>query len=368
VLAADAVLLGAFTPLVPNYAERFDLSSVEAGLTVAAFPAGAAFTALPSGLLPGAIGAKPTLLLGLALLAAASLWFGLLSTPWELALTRALQGVGSTIAWIGTFTWLVSREPSERRGELIGRAYSMAMLGSLVGPSLAIAVISAGSVPTFATVAAGFGALLVAFAWIPDLGTRPPRSEVRNRTLIRNTAVVTGAVLLALQSVAFGALSVLAPLRLADLGLSTSTISLVYVATAALVIVVNPLAGRWTDRIGHLKPVACILAASGAAVAVLAWMDTAWGFAAVLVAAEVSLFGLSAPASALVTDAVEASSLGVGMAWGVILLAWAPPNMLGALAGGVLRDAGALPYLLLGASCLMVLGLLARRPTATLVP
>jgi MFS family permease len=362
VLAADAVLLGAFTPLVPHYAERFDLSSAEAGLMVAAFPAGAAFTALPSGRLPGAIGAKATLLVGLGLLAAASLWFGLLSTPWELALTRALQGVGSTVAWIGTFTWLVSREPADRRGELIGRAYSMAMLGSLVGPSIAIAVVSVGSAPTFVAVAAGFGALLAAFAWIPDLGTRPPRSGVKQRTLLRNPGVVIGAILLALQSLALGALSVLAPLRLADLGMSTSTISLVYIATAVLVIVVNPVAGRWTDRIGHWRPVAYILAASAAGVTVLAWADTALGFAGVLVAAEMALFGLSAPASALVTDAVEASSLGIGVAWAVILLAWAPPNMLGALAAGGLRGAGQLPYLLLGASCLVTLALLTRRP------
>jgi MFS family permease len=368
VLAADAVLLGAFTPLVPHYKEEFGLSNAEAGLMVAAFPAGAAFTALPSGLLPGAIGAKATLLVGLGLLAAASLWFGLLSTPWELALTRALQGVGSTIAWIGTFTWLVSREPADRRGELIGRAYSMAMLGSLIGPSLAIAVISAGAGPTFATVAAGLGGLLLAFARIPDVGTRLQRSGVRHRTLLRNASVMIGAILLALQSVMLGALSVLAPLRLADLGLSTSTIALVYVATAALVIVVNPLAGRWADRIGHRRPVVYILVASAAAVTVLAWMDTAWGFAAALVAAEVALFGLSAPASALVTDAVEASSLGVGMAWAVILLAWAPPNMLGALAGGGLRETGHLPYLLLAASCLMVLGLMTRRRAGTLLP
>jgi ACDE family multidrug resistance protein len=361
VLAADSVLLGAFTPLVPHYKDEFGLGNVEAGLLVAAFPAGAALTALPGGLLPGAIGAKATLLGGLALLAAASLWFGVLSTPWELGVTRALQGVGSTIAWIGTFTWLVSRESASGRGELIGRAYSMSMLGSLVGPSLAIAVISAGSVPTFTTVAAVFGALLLAFAWIPGLRTRPPGSGVKNRTLARNAGVVIGALLLALQSVAFGALSVLAPLRLSDLGFSTSAISMVYVATAALVIVVNPLSGRWTDRRGHRTPVMYILAGSAAAVTVLAWAETAWVFAALLVATEVALFGLSAPASALVTDAVEASSVGVGMAWAVILLAWAPPNMLGALAGGVLRETGHVPYLILGVSCLAVLGLLTRR-------
>jgi MFS family permease len=365
VLAADTILLGAFTPLVPHYAQRFDLSSTEAGLVVAAFPAGAAVTALPAGRLPGAIGAKGTLLLGLGLLAAASAWFGVLSTPGELALTRALQGVGSTVAWIGTFTWLVSREPPDRRGELIGRAYSMAMLGSLVGPSLAIAVTSAGALPTFASVAAGFGALLVAFAWMPGLHTRPPRARVRHRTLLRNPAVVVGTVLLALQSLAFGALSVLAPLRLSDLGMSTSAISLVYITTAVLVIVVNPLAGRWSDRHGHRRPVAFVLAAAAAAVTVLAWADSAWGFAAVLIATEVALFGLSAPASALVTDAVEASSLGVGVAWALILLAWAPPNMLGAVAGGGLRDAAHAPYLLIGALCLVVLALLARRPVRT---
>ncbi len=360
VLAADTVLLGAFTPLVPHYADRFDLSNTATGLVVAAFPAGAAFTALPAGRLAGVIGAKVTLLLGLALLAAASAWFGILSTPGELALTRALQGVGSTLAWIGTFSWLVAREPSGGRGELIGRAYSMAMLGSLVGPTLAVVVTTAGALPTFASIAAGFGALLVAFAWMPGLGVRPPAPHVRQRTLLRNRGVMIGMLLLGLQSLAFGALSVLAPLRLSDLGLSTGPISLVYIATAILVMAVNPLAGRWSDRQGHRIPMLYSLAAGAAAVTILGYVSSAWAFAGVLIVAEVSLFGLSAPASTLVTDAVEATSLGLGVAWAVILLAWAPPQMVGAILGGALRDAAHAPYLLLGGLCLAAVMLLAR--------
>ncbi len=349
---------------MPHYSDRFDLSSAEAGLCVAAFPAGATFAALPAGRLPGAIGAKATVLLGLGLLAAASAWFAVLSTPWELAASRTLQGVGSTIAWIGTFTWLVSREAGNRRGELIGRTYSMAMLGSLAGPSLALAVTSVGALPTFSVIAAGFGALLIAFASVPGMRTRPQRSPVRHRTLVRNAGVMVGIGLLALQSLAFGALSVLGPLRLSDLGVSTSVISLVYIATAVLVILINPFAGRWSDRRGHQAPVAFSLGAAAVAVILLAWMDTAPGFAALLIATEVSLFVLSAPASALVTDAVEATSLGIGVAWALIFLAWAPPNMVGALLGGGLREAAHLPYLLLGALCLIGLVLLIRSPVS----
>ena len=361
VLAADTVLLGAFTPLVPHYSERFDLSSAETGLVVAAFPAGAAFAALPAGRLAGVIGAKATLLIGLSLLSVASAWFAVLSSPAELALTRAFQGVGSTVAWIGTFSWLVAREPPDRRGELIGRAYSMAMLGSLIGPSLAVAVIAAGALPTFASVAAGFGALLVAFAWIPGLATPPPSTSARQRSLLRNRGVMIGTLLLGLQSLVFGSLSVLAPLRLSDLGFSTSMISAVYVSTGILVIAINPLAGRWSDRRGHRLPMVYLLTAGAVAVSVLAYVNSAWAFAGVLITTEVALFGLSAPASALVTDAVEAASLSLGVAWAVILLAWAPPNMVGALLGGVLRDAAHAPYLLLGALSILTVALLMRR-------
>jgi predicted MFS family arabinose efflux permease len=159
--------------------------------------------------------------------------------------------------------------------------------------------------------------------------------------------------LLTLQAVVFGALAVAAPLRLAELGLTVATISIVYLVTGGFAIGVSPLAGRWSDRRGRLEPMRYSLAGATVAVAALPWFPRAWEFALALIVASLILFLLSAPASAVVTDAVEARELGYALGWAVILLGWGPGSVVGAVGAGWLTEVTAafVPYLIMSALC-----------------
>ena len=98
-------------------------------------------------------------------------------------------------------------------------------------------------------------------------------------------------------------------------------------------------------------------------VSLLPWASRAWVFAAVLAAASLLLFVLSAPASAVVTDAVEARNLGYALGWSVILLGWGPGSMVGAVAAGWLTEAtfDFIPYLLMSLLCAGTLAALSTR-------
>ena len=68
IIFVDAMLYTALTPLVPAYAEEFDLSKTGAGLLVAAFGAGALLGGVPGGLAAARFGPKHAVVWGLVLL------------------------------------------------------------------------------------------------------------------------------------------------------------------------------------------------------------------------------------------------------------------------------------------------------------
>jgi ACDE family multidrug resistance protein len=371
VLVVDAMFFTVVTPLLPYYAERFEFSAAEVGLLGGAYPAGGAFAAIPAGIVVTRIGVKPSLLAGLAVMVATSAWFGMAGSGFELLLVRFVQGIGSTISWIAAFAWLLAHVPAEQRGEAIGLGYGISMVGSLLGPAIAPAVPELGPFISFGVIAVLFAALCLAFLPFPGLPPAPVRAGPGLRALASTPGIVLGFWLLTLQAIVFGGLSVVAPLRLADLGLTIAAIAIVYLATGGLAIGAGPLAGRWSDRSGRLRPMQYSLGGAIAGVIALPWLSRAWQFSLVLIAASLVLFLLSAPASAVVTDAVDAQELGYALGWAVILLGWGPGSMVGAVVAGLLTEAtfDFVPYLLMSALCVATLAALStRRARRTLQP
>ena len=84
----DTMFFAALTPLLPHYAEEFGLGKAGAGILQAAYPAGTFVAAVPSGIVAARLGVKPTVLAGLATLAATSLAFGFADTAWQLDAAR----------------------------------------------------------------------------------------------------------------------------------------------------------------------------------------------------------------------------------------------------------------------------------------
>jgi len=102
----------------------------------AAYPAGALVGAIPSGIVAARLGVKPTVLIGMTVVAITTVLIGFASTAWELDLARLCQGLASSFSWTGALAWLVAAAPPGRRGALIGQAFACAVGGALLGPAL----------------------------------------------------------------------------------------------------------------------------------------------------------------------------------------------------------------------------------------
>jgi MFS family permease len=371
IVFVDTMFFAALTPLLPHYVHTLHLSKTGAGILQAMYPAGALLAGIPSGIVAARLGVRPTVLAGLALLAVTTTAFGLSHEVWELDLARFVQGMSSAFSWTGALAWLVAAANPNRRGQLIGTAFGVAIAGALFGPVLGTVAAHTGTGPAFGTVA-GLAVILTAAAATtqaarPD--TPQPLSALFRALTVRKIQV--GIWLVLLPSLLFGNLSVLAPLRLSELGWGATGVGATYLVSAGLEAIWSPVTGRASDRYGRLGPLRFALLASAIVGALLPWPDHPWVLAALVVSAGVAFGTFWTPAMSVVTDEAEALGLDYGYAFALVNIAWAPGQAGGSAIGGVLASAtsDSVPYLALAGLCVLTLvGLLRYSETGSPVP
>lgn len=367
VLFVDAALFGALIPLLPELRDDLDLDKTGAGLLFGAFGAGALVAGVPAGLLVQRIGPRRTVVAGLAVLSASSLAFALAGDPVTLGLARFAQGVSSVTTWSGGLAWIAVATPRERRGQALGTAYGIAVFGFVTGP-----VIGAAARET--SIGAVFGAvcgLAAVLAVVMHTCEEPPRESSRPgavRRALTDPRFLAGLWLSFLPALFFGVLDVLATLDLDDAGWGGFAVAGVFVAAGALEALVNPAAGRVSDRHGRLLPVRAGLAGAVAVAALLAAIDGAWVVAALVLAGAVVFGGLYTPGMTLIADRAERAGLGQGLGFGLSNTVWAAGAAIGPFAGAAIAEAAsdAVPYATLAMLAAVTLATVSSRTAARL--
>jgi len=362
IVLVDTMFFAALTPLLPHYVHTLHLSKAGVGVLQSMDPAGALVAGIPSGIVAARFGVKPTVLAGLTLLAAATIAFGLAHAVWALDLARFVQGISSAFTWTGALAWLVAAAQPRRRGELIGTAFGAAIAGALFGPVLGAVASYTGTAPAFGTMAGLAVVLAAAAAATPAARPEKPQPlrELFRALTVRRIQI--GIWLVLLPALLFGNLSVLAPLRLSQLGWGAAAIGATYLVSAGLEAAWSPVLGRASDRYGRFLPLRSALLASAIVAALLPWPSRVWLLAAFVVCAGFAFGSFWTPAMSMVTDEAEARGLDYGYAFALVNIAWAPGQAGGAAIGGALASAtsDAVPYLALAAICLATLLALAR--------
>jgi len=356
IIFVDAMLYTALTPLVPGYADEFELSKTGAGLLVGAFGAGAIFGGIPGGLAAARFGPRSAVIGGLVLLGIASLAFAVAGGVVALGIARFVQGFSSTVTWAGALAWIAGVAPKSKRGEMIGTAFGAAIAGAILGPMFGGVAETVGirlSLTTLAVVAFAFALLALAGRSAP--GEKLTADGVRRA--FRDIRFIGGLWLNTLPALLFGVLVVLAPLALDDAGWSTLGIAVVFFAAGLSEVVLNPFLGRATDRLGRLLPIRFALAGSIAVAVVLAASSEPILIAVLIGAAGISFGSLYTPGMALTSHRAETAGLAQGLAFGVMNTAWAVGALIGPSLGGALAESQGdpAPYLLGAALCALTL-------------
>jgi MFS family permease len=330
----DVAFYSAIAPLLPGYVSDLGLSKAEAGVLSASYAAGTLLASLPAGLFASRVGPRRTVIGGLVLLGFSSLAFGFAHHVGLLDAARFSQGVAGAFIWSGALTWLITTAPPERRGSVIGTALGTAVAGALIGPALGALAAEIGTEPVFGAVL-GIAAVFAFLAWRTPEGAPPDKQgldEVAAAVLTR--PILTATAFVAVPSAMFGAVEVLVPLRVNDLGGGHALIAAGFIVGAAIEAGLAPLAGRYSDRVGRALPFAAGLTVAAVAMVVI---GVAQGVAVVIGGLLLASLGggiCFAPALTLLSETAEAGSVQQGLAAGLSNMAWASGQVVGGLAGG----------------------------------
>jgi len=362
VVFVDTMFFAALTPLLPDYADQYDLSKAGAGVLAGAYPIGVLIAGIPGGIATARFGARPITIAGSLVTGIATFVFATANAIVVLDAARFTQGIGSAFTWAAGLTWLVGEAPAARRGQTIGTALAFAIVGALFGPVLGGVASVVGQGIAFGAAALLSVALAVWAYRTPSPRPVDPQPLAALGQALRSRRILLGVWLVVLPALFFGMLSVLAPLRLDELGFSAVAIGALWLGTAALEATANPLVGRITDRVGRIGPMTVLVLGSAIASAALPWPERAAVLAVLVVLASMTFGSFWTPAMALLSDEAEARGLEYAYVFALINVGWAPGQALGSVGGGALADltSDTLPYLALSGASLITFAVLWR--------
>ncbi len=224
---------------------------------VLAYQLGIAATLLVAGRLADLLGTRRIFLAGLALFTLASGLCGLALSAGQLIAFRGVQGIGAAMLLASGQALLVEASPAARRGTAMGFMHMAVAAGLTAGPSLGGLLLDRATWRLIFLVNLPIGLLVLRLAWsrLPRTGGQRIAGPLPDRSLVRSWPLVAGLLAAFLAFVALASNMFLIPFALQSVvGLSPARAGLVMVAVPLTIVVVAPLSGRLTDRIGPRWP------------------------------------------------------------------------------------------------------------------
>lgn len=363
VVFADTMLFSALIPLLPVIADEHGLSKADAGLLLGAYAGGAVLGGIPSGLTTARFGAQRAVVLGLALLAVSSVAFAFADAPVALGAARFAQGFSSALTWTGSLAWIAREAPRERRGELLGTVFGIAVFGFVIGPVFGAAAHALSQEAAFTAVGV-FSVLLAVAAWMTPAAPVDRDRGGSVRSAFRDKLFLTGLWLTFFPAVFFGAMDLLAPLALDEAGWTVSAIAVVFLVAGGSEAGLNPFIGRLADRRGPMLPIRIALACSVVVAAAFSLATGPFAVALLVVLASLAFGGFYTPGMALVSDRTESLGLPLGIGFGLVNMTWSSGAVVGPALGGWLAHLASdgLVYGLTAVVCLVTLVAVLRSP------
>jgi len=315
--------LSMVSPILPSYAESFNVSNTLVGLVISSYAVARIFLDVPSGFLLRRYDKKLIMILGLTLIVVSSVVAGLAPTYSVLLLGRIIQGAGSALYVTSATVFLAQIAGTERRGRLMGIYSGMLLLGSVFGPSFGgfIATIYGIRAPFYAyAVTSGLG--IIPTLTLPKVSISESISSPQKRgSFIRDVRAVLSYPSFFLATIATFALffnrtgvrSTLVPLFAANnLCLDSGEIGLVLTFAAITTAATMVPMGSLSDKIGRRIPLVCCLFLSAVVTVCVPFSRNILELS-ICLAVYGAVIGLSGPVAAYVTDLSPQDKLEVAM-------------------------------------------------------
>ncbi len=319
------VLLGLsmVSPILPTYAESFQVSYTLVGFVISSFAIARMVLDMPAGILARKFDKKKIMILGLILISTSSVLAGLAPNYITLIIARMLEGAGSALYVTTATVFLIQISGEEKRGQYMSLYMGMLLLGAIFGPTFGGIIADAYGIraPFFAY------AIITGLAVIPTLvlpkltnsgnvsshlNLREIVSDMR-QVLSHPSFILVSFVVFTLFLLRTGVRTTLVPLYAANnLGLDEISIGLILTIGAITTTLTIVPMGKISDRIGRKKPLAlCLVLTAGVTLIIPFSMDLLT--LSIALAIYGAVIGLSGPAAAYVTDVSPQDKLEISM-------------------------------------------------------
>jgi MFS family permease len=324
-LVTFLVLLGLsfVSPILPTYAESFQVSYTLVGFVVSSFAMTRMILDMPAGLLSRRFDKKKIMITGLILLSTSSVLAGLAPSYIILVVARMIEGAGSALYVTTATVFLAQISGEEKRGQWMSLYMGMLLLGAIFGPTFG------GFLADLYDIRAPFFAysIITGLAVIPTL-TLPRLANSGNvssplepREILRDMRqVLSNPSFLLVTFTVFttfflrtGVRTTLVPLFAANnLGMDSSSIGLVLtIGGVTTALTITPM-GSISDRIGRKIPLAlCLVLTAG--ITLLIPFSTDLLTLSIAIGIYGAVIGLSGPSAAYVTDVSPQDKLEISM-------------------------------------------------------
>jgi len=319
------VLLGLsmVSPILPTYAESFQVSYTLVGFVISSFAITRMLLDMPAGILSRRFDKKKIMISGLILISTSSVLAGFAPNYITLIIARMLEGAGSALYVTTATVFLIQISGEEKRGQYMSLYMGMLLLGAIFGPTFGgiIADIYGIRAPFFAyAIITGLG--VIPTLVLPKLtNSGNVSSHLNLREIVRDMRQVLSTpsfllvsfVVFTLFLLRTGVRTTLVPLFAANnLGLDEISIGLILTIGAITTTLTIVPMGKISDRIGRKIPLALCLVLT-AVVTSLIPLSMDLLTLSIALAIYGAVIGLSGPAAAYVTDVSPQDKLEISM-------------------------------------------------------
>lgn len=272
---------GLIAPVLPQYAQSFDVGIAAASATVTVFGLTRLAFAPATGPLMVRFGERWVYVTGLSIAAVSTLMCGFADSYWALLAWRAFGGIGSVMFTVSAMGLMVRLAPPTARGRVSALYGSAFLLGNITGPLLGSLLAGFGyRVPFFIYAAMLIAATLVVTFFLRGVGGRESDQDARPRYTFTDALRQPVYRRLLLTGFAngwsnFGVRIALVPLMAGAIGTIGSAMAGPALTLYALGNAISQqFSGRAVDAVGRRPVLITGLLVSGLASLVFGWATT----------------------------------------------------------------------------------------------
>ena len=333
-----AIGYGIIAPVLPKFAQSFDVSVTMATIVVSAFAAFRLVFAPAGGALVNRFGERPIYIAGVVVVAISTLLVATATNYWQLLIYRGAGGIGSVMFTVSAAGLIIRLAPPRLRGRVSSYYGGAFLIGNVAGPLLGGVLAEIGIWVPFVVygIALLIAALVVAL-FLSGTRLRPAPGAAVPVVMTVREALGDSAFRSALGSsfangwTNFGVRVSILPLFAATIATQSWVAGAALTAFAVGNAAILPASGRLTDRIGRRTPIVLGLIVAGLLTAVLGVATNIWVLIVLC-----ALAGLGSGILNPAQQATVADVIGPNRSGGKVLASFQMVSDLGAIIGPVL--------------------------------